>query len=128
MIGNHLYLVFSENDLCVSYISQGEEMLRYTFPYGYLFLESKGLGPFAISSLESAVISVLEQVSLYDRVPKAYLVHSYYHKAWIKGLLESLSYAQFFTPEKEVHVTLLDTRATKPAYARHQETLQSFKV
>jgi len=102
-------------------------MLRYEHPYGHRYLESQALGASALSSIDNALVSLFEQVSLYDRIPTTIHIETSRNREWLKNVIESRSYTQFFTFGKPFCVTLLDT-GSSPSYARHSQTLQSFKI
>lgn len=125
---SHAHLSFSDEELVVSYISHGEVMLRLTFKYGYKFLDATILGGNASSALSTALATLFESVSLYDRIPLHVRVDSVRHREWIKKTIEGLSYTQFYTNDLPFRVTLIDNRQSLPSYARHSQTLQSFKI
>jgi hypothetical protein len=120
-------LSFSDNQVVASYISDEETMLSYTHPYGHLQLEAQALGKSSVSMIDSALVSLFEQVSLYDRIPKHIHILSTRNREWLKKVIESRSYTQFYTDGTPFCVTLLDTNGTS-SYARHSQTLQSFKI
>jgi hypothetical protein len=128
MDDSHAYLVFSDDDLVVSYISHGEEMIRIPFKYGYKFLEASALGVSTRSAIATSLATLFESVSLYDRVPQHIKVESFRHREWLKRTIESLSYTQFYTKGKSLRVTLVETKEVSSSYARHSQTLQSFKI
>ena len=128
MEDSHAYLLFSDDDLIVSYISNGEVMLRIPFKYGYKFLDASSLGVTTASALSTALATLFESVSLYDRVPHHIKVESVRHKEWLKRTIESLSYTQFYNCELPMRVTLIDNKEASSSYARHSQTLQSFKI
>ena len=128
MEDSHAYLLFSDDDLVVSYISNGEEMLRLTFKYGHKFLDASALGTSTASAISTALATLFESVSLYDRVPHHIKVESIRHKEWLKRTIETLSYTQFYNGELPLRVTLVDNKEASSSYARHSQTLQSFKI
>jgi hypothetical protein len=128
MEDSHAHLVFSDDDLVVSYISNGEPMLRMTFKYGYKFLDASLLGVTTASAISTAIATLFESVSLYDRVPHHIKVESVRHKEWLKRTIESLSYTQFYNGGMPMRVTLVDNKEASSSYARHSQTLQSFKI
>lgn len=128
MEDSHAYLQFSDEDLVVSYISNGEPMLRMSFKYGYKFLDASLLGVTTTSAISTAIATLFESVSLYDRVPHHVKVESIRHKEWLKRTIESLSYTQFYNGELPLRVTLVDNKEASSSYARHSQTLQSFKI
>jgi len=125
---SHAYLLFSDDDLIVSYISNGEEMLRMPFKYGYKFLDASSLGIVTTSAISTALATLFESVSLYDRVPHHIKVESVRHREWLKRTIESLSYTQFYNEDQALRVTLIDNKEASSSYARHSQTLQSFKI
>ena len=128
MEDSHAYLLFSDDDLVISYISNGEEMLRLTFKYGHKFLDASALGTSTASAISTALATLFESVSLYDRVPHHIKVESIRHKEWLKRTIETLSYTQFYNGELPLRVTLVDNKEASSSYARHSQTLQSFKI
>ena len=127
MEDSYAYLQFSDDDLVVSYISSGEPMLRMSFNYGYKFLDSSALGVASASAISTALATLFESVSLYDRVPHNIKVESMRHREWIKRTIESISYTQFYNNDIPMRVTLVDSKEASSSYARHSQTLQSFK-
>ena len=128
MDDSYAHLQFSDDGLVVSYMSLGEPMLRMTFDYGYKFLDASSLGVHSASAISTALATLFESVSLYDRVPHHIKVESIRHREWIKRTVESLSYTQFYNGELPLRVTLVDNKEASPSYARHSQTLQSFKI
>lgn len=124
----HAYLVFSDDALIVSYFSHGEEMLRIPFKYGYKFLDATALGVSTSSAVSTALTTLFESVSLYDRIPHHVKIESFRHREWLKRTIESISYTQFYSKHKSLRVTLVETKEVSSSYARHSQTLQSFKI
>lgn len=82
----------------------------------------------AASKLLDGIMYALEFISLHDRIPTNFHLTSPRYATWIGEALERGSYTQFFTDGVPVRVTLLDTYDPSISYARHTQTIFSFKV
>ena len=123
-----IHLIFSDDNLIASYVSDGEVMLRYSYPYGLKFLDGCALGKSAVSSIDNVIVTLFEQISLFDRIPVLIKIESVRHKEWLRKSVQGLSYTQFYTEGKPMRVNIIDTIRSSPSYARHSQTLQSFKI
>ena len=69
-----------------------------------------------------------QHISLHDRIPTEFkLIAPRYH-TWIGETLEEASYTQFYTNGVAINVTLEGIRDVPLSYARHSQTIHSFKV
>lgn len=124
----HLKIVVGDRETHINYVVDGEPLVMHTHPVGIKHIETEGMNAIAASKLLDGVIYALEFVSLHDRIPTDFKLITPRYATWIGEAIENASYAQFFTEGAPVRVTLEDTYDPSLAYARHTQTIFSFKV
>jgi hypothetical protein len=80
------------------------------------------------SKLVDGLLYALEFISLHDRVPTTVKLLAPRYATWIGETIESASYTQFYTQGVPVNVTLEGTKDVPLSYARHSQTIHSFKI
>lgn len=104
------------------------EIVSHVHPVGIKTIELEGMNAVAGSKLMDGIMYMLEFISLHDRIPTDFRLSTPLYATWIREAIESASYAQFFTRGAPVRVTLLGTQDPSLGYARHTQTIFSFKV
>lgn len=124
------YLSISVGDTAtlINYVSDGEVIVSHTHPIGYKHIEAEGMNKVAGGKLLEGVIYTLEFVSLYDRVPVVFRLIAPRYSSWIQDVLSKHSYSQFYTKGLPISVTLEGVQEGPLSYARHPQTIFSFKV
>ena len=112
----------------INYIVDGEVLVSHTHPIGYKAIEAEGMNVIAASKLMDGVLYALEFISLQDRIPTDFRLIAPRYATWIGEALEHASYTQFYTDGVPVNVTLEGTQDVPLSYARHSQTIHSFKV
>jgi hypothetical protein len=112
----------------VNYIVDGHVIVSHVHDIGYKHIEAEGMNVIAGSKFMDGVLYTLEFISLHDRIPTEFkLIAPRYH-TWIGETLEKASYTQFYTNGIAINVTLEGIRDVPLSYARHSQTIHSFKV
>ena len=124
------YLSISVGDTAtlINYISDGQIVVSHTHPIGYKHIEADGMNIIAGSKFVDGVNYVLEFISLHDRIPTDFKLIAPRYATWISGVIENNSYTQFYTNGAKVGVTLEGKKEQHFSYARHSQTIHSFKV
>ncbi|MCX6756696.1 MAG: hypothetical protein NTW35_00875 [Candidatus Nomurabacteria bacterium] len=125
---NYLTISMSDMATMIYYVSDGNVVVAHNHDVGFKQLEADGLGIIAASKLLDGVMYTLEFISLHDRIPTEFYLATNRYTTWLAGVLQGASYAQFYTENKPVRVTLDTTKAPSINYARHKKTVFSFKV
>ena len=124
----YVKIVVGDTETYLEYVVNDHPLVSHTHPIGLKHIESEGMKQSAGSSFLEGLVYLLEFVSLYDRIPTDFRLITPRHAIWLGNLIEKTSYAQFFTNGMPVRVTLLDTYDPSLPYARHSQTIFSFKV
>ena len=124
----HLVIKVGDRETLIQYRTDGQAIVSHLHPYGCKHIEEDGMNAIAGSKLIDGVIYALEFVSLYDRIPTQFELITPRYATWIGETIENASYAQFYTCGAPVRVTLLSTTDPSLGYARHTQTIHSFKV
>ncbi len=124
----HLLLQVGDEETRITYVVDGESILAHTHPVGIRHIEREGMNAIAQSKFIDGVMYALEFVSLYDRIPTEYRLATPQYATWIQEALQNASYTQFYTGGAPVRVTIEGTQDPSMAYARHTQTIFSFKV
>ncbi|MFA6608641.1 MAG: hypothetical protein WCT07_01920 [Candidatus Paceibacterota bacterium] len=124
------YLSISVGDTAtlINYIADGQVIVSHTHPIGYKHIEAEGMNVIAGSKLLDGILYVLEFISLQDRVPTDFRLIAPRYATWIGETIENASYTQFYTNGVNVGVTLEGTQEQPFSYARHSQTIHSFKI
>ncbi|MDB5260293.1 MAG: hypothetical protein JWN37_524 [Candidatus Nomurabacteria bacterium] len=124
------YLSISVGDSAtlIHYIVDGEIVVSHTHPIGFKNIEAEGMNVIAGSKLVDGILYALEFISLHDRIPTNFKLIAPRYATWIGEVIENTSYSQFYTNGAPVSVTLEGTEEAPFSYARHTQTIFSFKV
>ena len=131
-MGTYLSISVGDTSTLVQYVYDGEVILTHTHPFGIKHIDAHGLGNHAASSLLDGVLFTLEHISLYDRIPTEFRVLSPRYATWLKTIFEGHDYAQFYTSDIPIRVTLERNQGSIPDpslnHAGHSQTIFTFKV
>ena len=128
MSDEHLSITILDDNSLFDYMSGGEKFFSYNHPVGMKHIEAHALNNIAESKLADGVLHTMSQISIYERIPTTLKVSAYKYTPWFKKVFENISYAQFYTGGKTIHVILDDINQIPQSYARHTKTFQSFKI
>jgi hypothetical protein len=123
-----LVIQVGDRETLIQYSVDGHPIVSHMHPYGLKDIEAHGMNQIAGSKLQDGITYALEFVSLYDRIPTQFKLITPRYATWIGETIEAASYAQFFTFGVPVSVTLEGTYDPSFGYARHTQTIHSFKV
>jgi hypothetical protein len=123
-----LSIAVSDTSTLVNYVVDGHVLVSHVHPVGYKHIEAEGMGVIASSKLVDGVLYVLEFISLYDRIPTDFRLVASRYAPWVGEVIEKASYSQFFTNGAPISVTLEGVKDVPLSYARHSQTIHSFKV
>lgn len=112
----------------ISYVVDDEVVVMHTHPIGYKHIEAEGMNIIAGSKFIDGILYLLEFISLQDRIPTDFRLVSPRYSVWIGDIIEKNSYTQFFTDGAPVNVTLEGITEAPLSYARHSQTIHSFKL
>lgn len=112
----------------VNYIVDGHVLVSHVHSIGYKHIEAEGMGVIAASKFVDGVLYTLEFISLRDRIPTDFRLIAPRYATWIGEALEKASYSQFYTKGSPISVTLEGVKDVPLSYARHSQTIHSFKV
>ncbi len=124
----YLVITVGDHDTKIDYTIGEQALVTHTHPVGLKTIELEGMNQVAASKFMDGVIYALEFVSLYDRIPTQFKLVTPRYASWIGETLEAGSYTQFYTNQTPVRVTIEDTPDPSLGYARHTQTILSFKV
>jgi hypothetical protein len=125
---SHLLIKIGDRETLVDYVIEGKTIVSHTHPFGLKGIEAEGMNITAGSKLVDGILYALEFISLHDRIPTDFRLITPRYATWIGEAIENASYTQFYTNGAPVRVTLLDTYDPSISYARHTQTIFSFKV
>ncbi len=112
----------------INYVVDGSVVVSHTHPIGFKHIEAEGMNVIAGSKLLDGILYTLEFISLHDRIPTDFRLISPRYTTWLGETLENASYTQFYTNGAPVSVTIEGIQDAPLSYARHTQTLFSFKV
>jgi len=124
----YLSVAVGDSFTLIHYVTDGEVIISHSHPIGFKHIEAEGMNVIARSKLLDGIMYVLEFISLHDRIPTNFKLTTSRYATWIGETLEDASYTQFFTDGVPVNVTLEGAENASIPYARHSQTLQSFKI
>lgn len=131
-MGAYLSISVGDESTLMQYVSDDKVLLMNTHPIGLKHIDAQGLGKPAASAILDGIHYTLEHISLYDRIPTEFRLISPRYIAWLKTIIESESYAQFYTAGVPVRVTIEHTREERKDpfsnHAGHKKTTFQFKV
>jgi hypothetical protein len=123
-----LSIAVGDTSTLINYLVEGHIIVSHIHPIGYKHIEAEGMNKVAASKFVDGVLYTLEFISLHDRIPTDFrLIAPRYH-TWIGETIEKSSYSQFFTNGVAINVTLEGIKDVPLSYARHSQTIHSFKV
>lgn len=123
-----LSIAVGDTSTLINYIVDGHILVSHVHPVGYKHIEGEGMNQVARSKFIDGVLYVLEFISLHDRIPVEFMLIAPRYATWIGETLEQTSYTQFYTNGVPINVTLEGIRDVPLSYARHSQTIHSFKV
>ncbi len=112
----------------ISYMVDGEVVVSHTHPIGYKHIEAEGMNIIAGSKFLDGILYTLEFISLHDRIPTDIKLLSPRYARWIGEVIENNSYTQFYTDGAPISVTLEGITEAPLSYARHSQTIHSFRI
>jgi hypothetical protein len=124
----YLSVSVGDTSTLVSYVADGQVIVSHTHPIGYKHIEAEGMNTIAGSKFIDGILYTLEFISLHDRIPTNIRLISPRYVTWIGETIEGASYTQFYTRGAPINVTLEGTQDVTFTYARHSQTIHSFKV
>ena len=123
-----LSIAVGDTSTLINYLVDGHVIVSHIHPIGYKHIEAEGMNVIAGSKFMDGILYTLEFISLHDRIPTEFkLIVPRYH-TWIGETIENTSYTQFFTDGVAIGVTLESIQDVPLSYARHSQTIHSFKV
>jgi hypothetical protein len=123
-----LSVAVGDTSTLINYIVDGHILVSHVHPIGYKHIEAEGMNGIASSKFMDGILYTLEFISLYDRIPTQCKLIAPRYSTWIGETIESASYTQFYTDGVPVSVTLEGIKDVPLSYARHSQTIHSFKV
>ena len=124
----HLSIIVADASTLIHYMVDGEIVVSHTHPIGYKHIEAEGMNKIAGSKFIDGILYTLEFISLHDRIPTDFRLVSPRYATWIGEIIENNSYTQFFTDSVPISVTLEGIVEVPLSYARHSQTIHSFKL
>jgi hypothetical protein len=123
-----LSIAVGDTSTLINYIVEGHVIVSHVHPVGYKHIEAEGMNAVAGSKLMDGILYTLEFISLHDKIPTDFRLIAKRYYTWIGETIESASYTQFFTNDVPISVTLEGIVDVPLSYARHSQTIHSFKV
>ncbi len=123
-----LSVAVGDTSTLINYIVDGHVIVSHVHPIGYKHIEAEGMNVIAASKLMDGIVYTLEFISLHDRIPTDFRLIAKRYYTWIGETIEDASYTQFFTNGLPISVTLEGIQDVPLSYARHSQTIHSFKV
>ena len=124
----HLSIIVADTSTLIHYMVDGQVIVSHTHPIGYKHIEAEGMSKIAGSKFMDGILYTLEFISLHDRIPTDFRLVSPRYATWIGETVENNSYTQFFTDSVPISVTLEGIVEAPLSYARHSQTIHSFKL
>jgi hypothetical protein len=129
MNGNtFLSVAVGDTSTLVNYLVDGHVLVSHIHPVGYKHIEAEGMNVIAQSKFMDGILYTLEFISLHDRIPTQVKLIAPRYATWIGETIEGASYTQFYTSGAPISVTLEGIQDVPLSYARHSQTIHSFKV
>ena len=125
---SHLSISVGDTSTLINYIADGHVVVSHTHSFGYKHIEAEGMNLIAGSKFLDGILYTLEFISLYDRIPTDFRLLSPRYSSWIGETIENGSYTQFYTNGAPISVTLDGIVDVPLSYARHSQTIHSFKL
>lgn len=123
-----LSVAVGDTSTLINYLVDGHILVSHVHPVGYKHIEAEGMNVIAGSKFVDGILYTLEFVSLHDRIPTDFRLIAPRYATWIGETLEEASYSQFYTKGVPISVTLEGIQDVPLSYARHSQTIHSFKV
>ena len=123
-----LSVAVGDTSTLINYIVDGHIIVSHVHQIGYKHIEADGMSVMAGSKFMDGILYALEFVSLHDRIPTQVKLIAPRYATWIGETIEGTSYTQFFTDGAPISVTMEGIRDVPLSYARHSQTIHSFKV
>jgi len=123
-----LSVVVGDTSTLINYMVNGHVIVSHTHSIGYKNIEAEDMNIIARSKFMDGILYTLEFISLRDRIPTDIRLMAKRHALWIGETIENSSYTQFYTDDVPINVTLENTKEVDIPYARHSQTIHSFKV
>lgn len=124
----YLSIAVGDTSTLINYLVDGHIIVSHVHPVGYKHVEAEGMNQIAGSKLMDGILYTLEFISLHDRIPTQFKLIAPRYSTWIGETIEGCSYTQFYTDGAPVSVTLEGIQDVPLSYARHSQTIHSFKV
>ncbi len=123
-----LTVAVGDTSTLINYIVDGHIIVSHVHPFGYKNIEAEEMNLIAASKFMDGILYTLEFISLHDRVPTDVRLIAKRYATWIGDTIEKTSYSQFYTNGVPISVTLEGIKDVPLSYARHSQTIHSFKV
>ncbi len=124
----HLRISVGDSTTLINYVVDGEVVVSHSHPIGFKHIEADGMNHIAGSKLLDGVLYALEFISLHDRIPTDFRLVTTRYATWIGEVIENGSYTQFYTDGAPISVTIEGIEGAAISYARHSQTIHSFKI
>ncbi|MCF7843621.1 hypothetical protein K9M47_01850 [Candidatus Gracilibacteria bacterium] len=123
-----LSIAVGDTSTLISYMVDDQVLISHTHPIGYKHIEAEGMSIIAASKFIDGILYTLEFISLHDRIPTDFKLVSPRYARWTGEVIENASYTQFYTSGAPISVTLEGIIDVPLSYARHSQTIHSFKL
>jgi hypothetical protein len=123
-----LSIIVGDTSTLIHYMVDSQVIVSHSHPVGYKHIEAEGMNSIAGSKFMDGILYTLEFISLHDRIPTSFKLISPRYITWISEVIENNSYTQFYTDGAPVSVTLEGITDAPLSYARHSQTIHSFKL
>ena len=123
-----LSVAVGDTSTLINYLVDGHILISHVHPIGYKHIEAEGMNVIAGSKFMDGILYTLEFISLHDRIPLEFTLIAPRYATWIGEMIEGTSYTQFYTGGGAINVTLEGIKDVPLSYARHSQTIHSFKV
>ena len=127
-LASFLSIAVGDTSTLINYLVDGHIIVSHIHPIGYKHIEAEGMNGIAGSKFMDGILYALEFISLHDRIPLEFTLIAPRYSTWIGEVIEKTSYAQFYTRGASINVTLEGIQNVPLSYARHSQTIHSFKV
>jgi hypothetical protein len=123
-----LSISVGDTSTLINYIADGRILVSHVHGIGYKHIEAEGMNRIAGSKFMDGILYALEFISLHDRIPTQFTLIAPRYATWIGEIVEATSYTQFYTEGAPISVTIEGIQDVPLSYARHSQTIHSFKV
>jgi hypothetical protein len=127
-MNNSLVIKVGDRETHIDYAVGDQMLVHHVHPFGLRHIEDEGMNTVAGSKFLDGIMYALEFISLHDRIPTNFRLITPLYATWIGEVIEGASYTQFYTNGTLPSVTLEGTHDPSLGYARHTQTILSFKV